>query len=571
MGLYNVIFLQSFTVLPEYFVAISVIYLLIVIVLITYNVYRLIIQRTLSESIALTLLMTCYLIINDDLLKLNLLSFNNTLVNDLLAFFTKFIVCFFSAIYFFLIANSLKEQKLILFEYLIILLFAILGLMLLCSSNDLLTAYLAIELTSLSSYILASFKKTSSYSIDAGIKYFITGAVSSAFFLLGSSLIYALSGSIYIIDLWNLLTFDQMFFPDIDELCKDYIAWSTVLEYIPKTAEMLKNEYWVSLIIKISIFESNWNLLFVNPPVTYDFSFLEFGLTLILFSLFIKLAIAPFHLWSLDVYEGSPTSSTFFFAVITKLSIFVFLLRLSYIGFIPLNDSWQFYFLWIGVLSVFVGSLGGLKQRRLKTLLAYSSTSHMGYALLVLSSGSNFGIQMLLFYLIIYMISGLSIWSILLNLKLKKKHFTAKYNKELGDLVLLNKSNTALSFAFALTIFSIAGIPPLIGFFAKMSIFLSLISAEFYAIALISILCSIVSTFYYIRIIKVLYFENLLVGKLYYSIKFDKIILLGTLILLLIFLFINPTFLYLIVYNVIFESNLFDGCKEEIEFDNVRF
>jgi len=182
MGLYSVVFLQSFSVLPEYFIAISAIYLLIVIVLITYNVYGLILQRALSESIALILLMTCYLIINDDLLALNLLSFNNAIVNDQLAFFTKFLVCFFSAIYFFLIADSLKEQKLTSFEYLIILLFAVLGLILLCSSNDLLTAYLAIELSSLSSYILASFKKTSSYSIDAGIKYFITGAVSSAFF-----------------------------------------------------------------------------------------------------------------------------------------------------------------------------------------------------------------------------------------------------------------------------------------------------------------------------------------------------------------------------------------------------
>jgi len=362
------------------------------------------------------------------------------------------------------------------------------------------------------------------------------------FFLLGSSLIYALGGSIYIIDLWNLLTFDQRFFPDIDDLCEQYVAWSTVLEYIPKTADVLKNEYWVSLIIRMFNFELDWNIWVVNPPTISDFSFLEFGLTLILFSLFIKLALAPFHLWSLDVYEGSPTSSTFFFAVIAKLSVFVFLLRLCYVGFSLFNESWQFYSLWIGVLSVFIGSFGGLKQRRLKTLLAYSSTSHMGYALLALSSGYNFGILILLFYVVIYIISGLSIWSIILSLKLKKKQFTTKYNKELGDFVLLNKSNAALSFAFALTMFSIAGIPPLIGFFAKMSVFLSVVGSEFYAIALISILCSVISTFYYIRIIKVLYFENLLVGKLYYPIQVNKTVILGILIFLLIFLFLNPTF-----------------------------
>jgi len=193
-------------------------------------------------------------------------------------------------------------------------------------------------------------------------------------------------------------------------------------------------------------------------------NFVEFGLTLVLFSLFIKLALAPFHLWSLDVYEGAPTSSTFFFAVVTKLSIFVLLIRLCYISFFSLKNCWQFYSLWIGIFSIFVGSFGGLKQRRLKTLLSYSSTSHMGYVLIAFSTSTVISIQMLLFYMFIYMISGLCFWYIILLLRLKKKNLESKYNKELSDLVLLKKSNKALAICLSLTMFSIAGIPPMIGF-----------------------------------------------------------------------------------------------------------
>jgi NADH-quinone oxidoreductase subunit N len=229
----------------------------------------------------------------------------------------------------------------------------------------------------------------------------------------------------------------------------------------------------------------------------------------------------------------------------------VLLIRLCYQSFFSLKSCWQFYSLWIGIFSIFVGSFGGLKQRRLKTLLAYSSTSHMGYALIAFSTSTFIGIQMFLFYMFIYMVSGLSIWYIILLLRLKKKNFENKYNKELSDLALLKKSNAALAFSLSLTMFSIAGIPPLIGFLAKMNVFLSVVGISFYFIALASILCSVVSTFYYIRIIKVLYFENLLVGKLYYPIKTTKTVILSVLIFSLVFFFFNPTILYLVNYKAI--------------------
>jgi NADH-quinone oxidoreductase subunit N len=534
LGLPSLVALHSFTVFPEYFLSISIMYVLIVIVLITYNIFGLLLQKALSESMALILLMACFLIFNDDLLLENFSNFNNSIINDYFAFFTKILICLFSAFYFLIVANSLKEQKLTSFEYLLIILFAILGLLLMCSSNDLLTAYLAIELSSLASYILASFRKISSYSVESGIKYFVTGAVSSAFFLLGSSFIYGLTGSINFSDFHDLFERSSINF-NVYDLFYDFSD--------PETDELW---HVINILLLLDMYQFP-----VVPAEPFNSSFVEFGLTLVLFSLFIKLSLAPFHLWSLDVYEGAPTSSTFFFAVITKLSIFVLLIRLCYQSFFSFKSCWQYYSLWIGIFSIFVGSFGGLKQRRLKTLLAYSSTSHMGYALIAFSTSTFIGIQMFLFYMFIYMVSGLSIWYIILLLRLKKKNFENKYNKELSDLALLRKSNAALAFSLSLTMFSIAGIPPLVGFLAKMNVFLSVVGISFYFVALASIFCSVVSTFYYIRIIKVLYFENLLVGKLYYPINTIKTILLSILIFSLVFFFLNPTILYLVNYKAI--------------------
>lgn len=175
----------------------------------------------------------------------------------------------------------------------------------------------------------------------------------------------------------------------------------------------------------------------------------------------------------------------------------------------------------------------------------------MGYALIAFSTGTFIGIQVLIFYMFIYMISNLGIWYVFLLLRLKKKRVVTKYNKELSDLALLQKSNSILAFFLSLSMFSIAGIPPLIGFLAKMNVLLSIVSISFYFIALLIVLCSVISTFYYIRVIKVLYFENVLVGKLYYPIRSSKVLILSLLIFLLLYLFINPTILYLIVFQTI--------------------
>jgi NADH:ubiquinone oxidoreductase subunit 2 (subunit N) len=555
IGLSGLIYVSSFTILPEYFISVSAIYILIVIVLITYNVYGLMIQRAVSECLALVLIMACYLLINDDLIAINVSSLNNSVSNDYFAFFTKFVICFSAALYFLIISNYLKQQRLIAFEYLIIVLFAVLGLVLLCSSNDFLTAYLSIELSSLALYILASFRKNSSYSVESGLKYFIIGAISSSFFLLGSSFIYLTNGSINFTDLICLYEYDQIVTNLDDE------AWiiDMSLFYLSDPIDWLY--YWVYYMgdhnfdyhgLALWVFGGN-NFGIYELNLMYQHTNLfELGFTLILFSLFIKLGLAPFHFWTLDVYEGSPTISTFFFAVISKFSIFVLLIRICYLNLHYFKDVWIFHSLILAVLSIFVGSFGGLKTRKLKTLLAYSSTSHMGYVLLAFSAFHKFlGLEMMLFYLIIYILSGFCTWFIIINLRLKNKNFN-KQNLELSSLALLSKSNSALALSFALTMFSIAGIPPLIGFLSKMGIFLVVVDNFYYFTALITILCSVISTFYYIRIIKIVYFENKLVGNLYYSINNPKVFIFSVLIFLLLFLFINPTFLYLVIQKLFY-------------------
>ena len=215
-GLPSLITLNCFTTFPEYFTSISVIYVLIITLIITSNIYNFLIQHILSNCIAIILFMSTYLMYNDDLLTINILTFNNAYINDYFGFCIKITICFFSSVYFLIIANFCKEQKLLSFEYLLLLLFAILGFFLMCNSNDLLTSYLAIELASFSLYILAAFKKTCSYSIDSGLKYFITGAVASTLYLFGSTLLYGFTGSISFLDYHSLCNCFSSYTTELD-------------------------------------------------------------------------------------------------------------------------------------------------------------------------------------------------------------------------------------------------------------------------------------------------------------------------------------------------------------------
>ena len=617
---------------------------------------------------SLLIILSSFLLLNEDLLIMNSFSSNNFIINDYFGFITKLTICLTSIVFLTIINVSFRDEPIHNnFEYVVLITISILGLLLLCSSNDLITAYLAIELQSVAFYIMSTFKRNSSYSIESGLKYFIIGALSSALFLFGSSIVYGCMGSLNFDDLrmfFSLLFSTKiepsvwytslvpdflfttpayaivaLFVPLLDSLIginldldllsislqnyslydsgsDNLIDWCCVQEihinsfsetnlnpivsnfsifnsfadistfqliegrlnvydralllaqydffssYV--TQSFLSHNVWIDLMSadKLSLNEnlSILKQIFMHYSdsdsigVAQNASFLNsdlvsIGFILICISILIKLAIAPFHFWSLDVYEGSPNTTTAFFSVVPKIGLFVLLMRLCYVSFYQIFDSYQTFFFSLSVLSVFVGAFGGLEQRKLKTLLAYSSIGHTGYLLLSFSTGNIESMQMMFYYLAIYMVSGLCFWSVYLFLRQNRNFYFNKSNKELGDLVLLKESNPMLALILAMTLFSIAGIPPIVGFLAKIGIFLTVIKSSAYLVAVLSILFSVISTFYYIRLIKILYFENVLVGKLYVPITTQKALLISILALSLIILCLDPTIFYLVFYK----------------------
>ena len=420
-------------------------------------------------------------------------SFNNIFINDHLSSISKTVICVAIAV-FFSSSRFVKKDLSLLnsFEYTAFIIASGLGSLLLCSAGDLITAYLALELQSVSFYFMSCSKKNSIYSVESGLKYFIVGAFSSVFFLFGSSYIYLISGTLNFTELNILLT-----------------------------------------------------LLPLSEDHQIYISALNIGFLMVGFSLLVKLAAAPFHFWSLDVYESSPSSTTYFFAVIPKMGLFILLVRIFYLTNAILLFDFSTYCLAIAAVSIGFGSVGGLEQRKLKTLLAYSAISHTGYILLTFSTSTTTSIAMMFYYLIFYMISSFCFWFVFTFLKQKSIAYSAKINKEIGDFSMLSKSNPALSAVICLTMFSLAGIPPLIGFLIKFGAFFTLIQTSAYLIATVGILLSLMSTFYYLRFIKIIFFENKRAGKLYYPIKSDKALLLSAMALFLIVLFINPSLIYL--------------------------
>jgi NADH-quinone oxidoreductase subunit N len=494
------------TIFPEIFFVLSILFLILHGVLLCSNKSKNypLIQNSILNLGILILIFTFILVCNN-LILLKYSFFNSTIIMDNLTISSKQCILIASIICLLAIQEYLNDQKINSFEYILLILFAIFGLILLCSSNDLITAYLAIEVQSLSFYLLAAYKKNSIFSTESGLKYFVLGAFSSSMFLLGSSLIYGTTGSTNFED------------------CKDLFF------YVYPGSSLIE--------------ESN------EFTQIFNLNLLQFGFLFLSISLFFKLALAPFHIWSPDIYEGSLTSSTIFFTIIPKLSLFILLVRFFQCSFYGFIDNWRYCFVIIAVLSIIVGSFAGLEQRKVKSLLAYSSISHMGYSLLAFSTGTLEGIQVLFCYLLIYILSGLCIWSIFLTLRLKN-NYLYKGNKDLSDFVLLVKSNSVVAICFSTVLLSLAGFPPLIGFYVKLNIFLSAIESTMYFSATISIICSVISTFYYIRIIKVLYFEKGLIGNLYYPIKYKNALVIGFCFFLFIILFLNPNILYFYCYKM---------------------
>ncbi len=325
-------------------------------------------------------------------------------------------------------------------EYPILILSSILGMMIMISSNDLIVFYMGLELQSLALYVLASFNRDNLLSTESGLKYFVLSALSSGLLLYGCSLTYGFSES---------TNFDQIF---------------------------------------INSTEFNYGT--------------TFGIVFILVGLAFKISAVPFHMWAPDVYQGSPTSVTLFFAILPKIAALSVFIKFLYTPFANMNDQWQTIIIFISIASMIFGAVAAIGQKNLKRLIAYSSISHMGYALAGLATVSNQGIQSSITYISIYLVMNLAFFSCLFMLKRNDKYY-----ENIDDLSGLSKKHPILSFSLLIVLFSLAGIPPLAGFFAKFYVFLAVIEQSMYFLAIVGLLATVVAAFYYLRIIKIIYFD----------------------------------------------------------------
>ena len=318
---------------------------------------------------------------------------------------------------------------------------AVLGMMVMISSNDLMVFYMGLELQSLALYVLATFNRDQLKSSEAGLKYFVLSALSSGLLLYGCSLIYGFSGS---------TNFDVI------------------------SSQLNSSEY-----------------------------VLTFGIVFILVGLAFKISAVPFHMWAPDVYEGSPTSVTLFFTMVPKIAALTVFIRFLYVPFLNLIDQWQMIIIFLSIASMLFGAVAAIGQTNIKRLIAYSSIGHIGYTLAGLATGSNEGIQSSIIYITIYVIMNLALFSCLLMLKRNNEYY-----ENIEDLSGLSKNHPLLSLSLLIILFSLAGIPRLAGFFAKFYIFTAVIEQSMYFLAIVGLLSTVIAAFYYLRIIKIIYFDK---------------------------------------------------------------
>nr|YP_009114098.1 NADH dehydrogenase subunit 2 [Palmaria palmata]AHB62161.1 NADH dehydrogenase subunit 2 [Palmaria palmata] len=413
----------------------------------------------------------------------NFLAWNNLLVNDSLAYGSKLILLGAYLFWFFLSASYVVNEKINSFEYWILTLLAVTGMLFVVQAVDLLSVYLSVEFQSLVFYVLASFKRTSEFSTESGLKYFILGAFSSALLLFGSSILYSLTG--------------------------------------------LTNFYDFSLFFTGSLLD--------KPDAEFG---INIGILFVSIAFLFKLSAAPFHMWSPDVYEGAPTSITAFFSILPKLAIVTLLLRFCFVGFHDFIFSWQKIIIFCAYLSVLIGTLAAFFQTRWKRFVAYSSINHVGFLLIGFSTGELESVFSLLFYISAYIITMLGIFLSLAAFRYYQypKHYQIRYIK---DFKGLSYFNPVLALTLSIFLFSMAGIPALIGFFAKLFVLLVSLQNNAYALSVFAVIMSCIACFYYIRLIKIMYFENLLVWTVSYSINKSTSLCLGLFTFLVMFLFVD--------------------------------
>ncbi len=390
-------------------------------------------------SIATLFISGCFILFSDTYFN----GSNNIFINSIFTNIVKLFVIGISIAILYVSHGYIKNNKLNLFEYPILLLFSVLGMLVMLSSNDLLLLYVSIELQSLSLYVLVALNRDSLKSSEAALKYFILGSIASAIILYGISMTYSITGS---------------------------------------------TNY--NIIAKFSFNENNFLLS-------------SFGLILILSGLAFKLSAAPFHMWTPDVYEGAPSSVTTILITLPKIVVLVALIKLLNKPFFFFESLWQQIIITITILSMAIGSIAALRQENIKRLFAYGTIANIGYVLIGVVSNSDLGLSSAILYLVIYTLASLGVFSFIMMLR--------KENTQILNLQALggfSQSNSLAAVCMIILLLSMAGIPPFAGFFAKFYIFVSAVESNLLYLAIIGVIFSVISAFYYLKIIKIMYMDS---------------------------------------------------------------
>jgi NADH-quinone oxidoreductase subunit N len=403
-------------------------------------------QQTTSLVTALAI---CLLVLTGGLeLSLpagKLTTFAGGFIVDDFARFLKILALIGSVATLVLSAEYLADPSRRIFEYSILVVLSTLGMMVLISAGDLIMLYLGLELMSLALYVVAASNRDNVKSTEAGLKYFVLGALSSGMLLYGASLIYGFTGT---------------------------VSFAGI-------AAATKAGTGVGIV---------------------------FGLVFLLAGLCFKVSAVPFHMWTPDVYEGAPTPVTAFFASAPKVAAMAVFTRATLTAFPGILSQWQQIVVFVAIASMALGSFAAIGQKNIKRLMAYSSIGHMGFALVGLAAGTPEGAQGVLVYIAIYVSMTLGSFAVILTMKRNGQHV-----EDISDLSGLSRTNPLLAFVFAMLLFSLAGIPPLAGFFAKWYVFVAAIKAGLFTLAVVGVVTSVVGAYYYLSIIKVMYFDEPLV------------------------------------------------------------
>ena len=374
------------------------------------------------------------------------LAFNNLFVVDQFSNYSKVLILIGATLtLIFALPFNLREG-IPQFEFPILLLFAVLGMMMMVSANDLIALYLGIELQSLSLYVLAAIRRDSIKSAEAGLKYFVLGALSSGILLYGMTMVYGFSGA---------TGFNELELAFSDGVANNQLIGVTV------------------------------------------------GVIFILCALAFKVSAVPFHMWTPDVYEGAPTPITAFFSIAPKIAAMLLLARVLLEPFGGLFVQWQQVICFIAIASMTFGAFAAINQTNIKRLMAYSSIGHMGFVLVGLAAGTLDGLQEVLLYLTVYLFMNVGTFACILAMKRDDRMV-----EEINQLAGYSRTNPRMTIALTIFMFSMAGIPPLAGFFGKYFVFKAAIDAELYTLTVIGLLASVVSAFYYLRIVKLMYFDE---------------------------------------------------------------